>query len=338
MLRCLELAAQGLGNVAPNPFVGCVIVHNDKIIAEGYHEKFGGPHAEPNAIKQVEDALLKECTLYVNLEPCSHQGKTPPCADLIISKGIKKVVVGNLDSNPLVAGKGIEKLKAAGIEVEHGVLEKACRELNKRFFTFHEKKRPYIILKWAQTNDQFISQWPIPEAKEDNWITGSQSKELVHQWRSQEQAILIGYNTLVNDNPFLTTRLANGKNPVRLLMTRQLEFPENLNLFNDDAETVVFNGIKDETEEHISFVKIDWNNKVKEILDFCYSQSISSIIVEGGTNTIYNFMNLNQWDEARIFVNPDRHFGAGIAAPDVKLDNATPQKSGNDLLYTLINK
>jgi len=337
MLRCLELAAKGLGEVAPNPMVGCVIVLDGAIIAEGYHEVYGGPHAEPNAISKADAALLQKATLYVNLEPCSHHGKTPPCADLIISKGIGKVVIGNLDPNPLVAGKGIQKLKDAGIEVVQGVLDKECKELNKRFFTFHEKKRPYIILKWAQTNDGFISQWPIPETKEDNWITGVKSKELVHQWRSQEQAILIGYNTLVNDNPFLTTRLANGKNPIRLLMTRQLEFPENLNLFNEDAETIVFNSVKDESDEHITFVKIDWNNKVKEILAICYEQAISSIIIEGGTNTIYNFMNSDLWDEARVFVNPEKHFGNGITAPDINLDLSAPQLIGKDLLYTLIN-
>jgi diaminohydroxyphosphoribosylaminopyrimidine deaminase/5-amino-6-(5-phosphoribosylamino)uracil reductase len=206
MQRCLELAIKGLGNVAPNPMVGCVIVCDGEIVAEGYHEQYGSGHAEPNAIKQVSDAILQKSTLYVTLEPCSHHGKTPPCADLIISKGIKKVVVGNLDSNPLVSGRGIQKLKDAGIEVEYGILDKECRELNKRFFTFHEKKRPYIILKWAQTQDGFISHWPLPENKEDNWITGKESKTLVHQWRTEEQAILIGYNTLLADNPFLNSR------------------------------------------------------------------------------------------------------------------------------------
>ena len=317
--------------------VGCVIVADNKIVAEGYHEQFGDAHAEPNAIKQVSDELLKQCTLYVNLEPCSHHGKTSPCADLIISKGIKKVVIGNLDPNPLVAGKGIQKLKEAGIEVIQGVLDKECKTLNKRFFTFYEKKRPYIILKWAQTNDGFISQWPIPENREDNWITGIESKELAHQWRAQEQGILVGYNTLINDNPFLTTRLVNGKNPVRLLMARHAEFPENLHLFNTDAKTIVFNCVKEEVKGNVEFVKIDWHDKVKQVLDYCYTHHISSIIIEGGTNTIYNFMNSHQWDEARVFVNAAKNFEHGIAAPDVKLDNAVPQYIGHDLLYTLIN-
>ncbi|HRF99797.1 MAG TPA: bifunctional diaminohydroxyphosphoribosylaminopyrimidine deaminase/5-amino-6-(5-phosphoribosylamino)uracil reductase RibD [Bacteroidia bacterium] len=337
MKRALELASKGLGQVAPNPMVGCVIVRNNQIIAEGYHEQYGSAHAEPNAIKQVNDELLKQSTLYVTLEPCSHFGKTPPCADLIISKAIKKVVVGNLDTNPLVSGKGIQKLKDAGIEVEYGVLDKECRTLNKRFFTFHEKKRPYVILKWAQTQDGFISRWPLPQEKEDNWITGKESKELVHQWRAQEQAILIGYNTLINDNPLLTTRLASGKNPTRLVLSRTIKLPTDLNVFNQDAKTIVFNPLKDEAKNNIEFVKIDWNKKVQEVLDYCFKNNISSIMVEGGTNTIYNFMNNNAWDEAQVFVNPTKKFEHGISAPEINLNNITPINVGNDLLYTILN-
>ncbi|MDF2451529.1 MAG: riboflavin biosynthesis protein RibD [Bacteroidota bacterium] len=337
MQRCLELAAKGLGSIAANPMVGCVVVCDGKIVAEGYHEQYGLAHAEPNAIKLVSDDVLKKSTLYVNLEPCSHFGKTPPCADLIISKGIKKVVVGCLDSNPLVAGKGIQKLEDAGIEVEHGILEAECRELNKRFFTFHEKKRPYVIFKWAQTQDGFISQWPLPENKEDNWITGKESKRLVHQWRSEEQAILIGYNTLVADDPYLTTRLVDGKNPVRLVMTRSCDFSTQLNVFNGDAKTVVFNALKNETQGHVEFIKIDWNQKVKAIMDYCFQHQISSLIVEGGTNTIYNFMNANMWDEARVFVNPHKKFEHGIVAPEIDLKTIKPVQVGEDLLYTILN-
>ncbi|MBA4240090.1 MAG: bifunctional diaminohydroxyphosphoribosylaminopyrimidine deaminase/5-amino-6-(5-phosphoribosylamino)uracil reductase RibD [Sphingobacteriaceae bacterium] len=337
MKHALELAFKGLGHVAPNPMVGCVIVHNNQIIAEGYHEQYGSAHAEPNAIKQVSDELLKESTLYVTLEPCSHYGKTPPCADLIISKGIKKVVVGNLDTNPLVSGKGIQKLKDAGIEVEYGVLDNECRALNKRFFTFHEKKRPYVILKWAQTQDGFISHWPLPQDKEDNWITGKESKDLVHQWRSQEQAILIGYNTLMNDNPLLTTRLASGKNPIRLVLSRTIDLPEDLHIFNQDAKTIIFNPVKDEIKNNVEFVKIDWNKKAQEVLDYCFKHNISSVIVEGGTNTIYNFMNINAWDEAQVFVNPTKKFEHGISAPEINLNNITPINVGNDLLYTILN-
>lgn len=337
MKHALELAFKGLGHVAPNPMVGCVIVHNNQIIAEGYHEQYGSAHAEPNAIKQVSDELLKESTLYVTLEPCSHFGKTPPCADLIISKGIRKVVVGNLDINPLVSGKGIQKLKDDGIEVEYGVLDNECRALNKRFFTFHEKKRPYVILKWAQTQDGFISHWPLPQDKEDNWITGKESKDLVHQWRSQEQAILIGYNTLMNDNPLLTTRLASGKNPTRLVLSRTIDLPEDLHIFNQDAKTIIFNPVKDEIKNNVEFVKIDWNKKAQEVLDYCFKHNISSVIVEGGTNTIYNFMNINAWDEAKVFVNPTKKFEHGISAPEINFNNISPIHIGNDLLYTILN-
>lgn len=337
MHRALELASKGLGQVAPNPMVGCVIVCDGEIIAEGFHEQYGSAHAEPNAIKQVSDELLKQSTLYVTLEPCSHFGKTPPCADLIISKGIKKVVVGNLDTNPLVSGKGIQKLKDAGIEVEYGVLDKECRALNKRFFTFHEKKRPYIILKWAQTQDGFISRWPLPQYQEDNWITGKESKELVHQWRSQEQAILIGYNTLINDNPLLTTRLVNGKNPIRLVLSRTIDFPSDLNIFNDFAKTIIFNPQKDDIKNNVEYVKIEWNKKAQEVLDYCFKNNISSIIIEGGTNTIYNFMNINAWDEAQVFLNPTKKFEHGISAPDINLNHITPINIGNDLLYTILN-
>lgn len=337
MKRALELASKGLGHVAPNPMVGCVIVCDGKVIAEGFHEQYGSAHAEPNAIKQVSDELLKESTLYVTLEPCSHFGKTPPCADLIVSKGIKKVVVGNLDTNPLVSGKGIQKLKDTGIDVEYGILDAECRALNKRFFTFHEKKRPYIILKWAQTEDGFISRWPLPQEKEDNWITGKESKALVHKWRSQEQAILIGYNTLINDNPLLTTRLAQGKNPIRLVLSRTIDLPADLNIFNDDAKTIFFNPVKDDFKNNIEFVKIDWNNKGQQVLDYCFENNISSVIIEGGTNTICNFMNINAWDEALVFVNPVKKFEHGISAPEIKLNNITPVNVGNDLLYTILN-
>ena len=337
MQRCLELAVKGLGTVAPNPMVGCVIVCDGEIVAEGYHEFYGGPHAEPNAIKQVGDAILKKSTLYVTLEPCSHHGKTPPCADLIINKGVKKVVIGNLDSNPLVSGRGIQKLKEAGIEVEYRVLDKECKELNKRFFTFHEKKRPYIILKWAQTQDGFISRIPLPKNKEDNWITGKESKDLVHQWRGEESAILIGYNTALVDNPLLTTRLVEGKNPVRLIIDKNLDLPHNLNIFNNDAKTIVFNSIKSSDDDNIRYVRIDFQNMIQEILNECYVLNISSVIIEGGTKTINEFIQKNTWDEARLFVNPNKVFKQGIAAPVISFNQSAPTQIGDDLLYTITN-
>jgi diaminohydroxyphosphoribosylaminopyrimidine deaminase/5-amino-6-(5-phosphoribosylamino)uracil reductase len=338
MQRCLTIAAKGLGHVAPNPMVGCVIVYNGNIIAEGYHQVYGGLHAEPNAIKQVDDTLLKNCTLYVNLEPCSHYGKTPPCADLIISKGIKKVFVGNLDTNPLVAGKGIKKLQDAGIAVEYGILNDTCRELNKRFFTFHEKKRPYIILKWAQTQDGFISQQPLPVNKGDNWITGEESKLLVHHWRTEEQAILVGYNTALIDNPLLTSRLATGKNPLRVLIDEHLELPNNLAVFNNDAETLVFNAKETTSSNHIQYIKIDFKNLISEILKHLHSKNVSSIIIEGGTKTINDFISQNLWDEARVFVNPNKTFINGLKAPVINILQANPQLIGADELYILKNK
>ena len=336
MQHCLSLAKKGLGKVAPNPMVGCVLVHNDKIIAEGYHQQYGGLHAEPNAINQVAEELLKECTLYVTLEPCSHHGKTPPCADLIISKGIKKVVVGNLDTNPLVAGKGIKKLQDAGVQVEYGILNEACRELNKRFFTFHEKKRPYIILKWAQTQDGFISQWPLPANKKDNWITSPESKQLVHQWRSEEQAILVGYNTALNDNPLLTSRLAEGKNPLRIVLDEHLELPLTLNIFNNEAETIVFNAKEDGVKSNIQFIKIDFNNAVTEILNQLYTKNISSLIVEGGTKTLQLFIEHGLWDEARVFVNPTKTFVNGIKAPTFDFTSSKKIIISGDTLHTTI--
>lgn len=333
MQRAIELAKQGLGSVAPNPMVGCVIVKHDKIIAEGYHQQYGGLHAEPNAMRLLSDEELSEASLYVSLEPCSHFGKTPPCADLIIDKKIKEVFIGSLDTNPLVSGKGVQKLKDAGIKVEYGILEKECRELNKRFFTFHEKKRPYIILKWAQTADGFISRWPLPQNKDDNWITCNESKKMVHQWRSLEQAILIGYNTLVNDNPSLTTRLVKGKNPTRLVMCRDIPFLQDYQVFSNEAKTVLFNTVKDDHFHSVDFVKVDWQNKINQILDYCFKNNISSLIVEGGTNTIYQFLNTNVWDEARVFVNPNLNFANGIQAPEFDLTGVEPVASGTDLLY-----
>ena len=208
MRRCLQLASYGSGFVAPNPMVGCVIVCNDKVIGEGYHKHFGGPHAEVNAFARVEQKeLLSEATVYVSLEPCSHQGKTPPCADLLVSNNIKRVVIGCRDSNPVVGGKGIERLKRAGIEVIEGVLEEECRQLNKRFFTFYERRRPYVVLKWAQTLDGFIDRVRNEDIKGINWVSSELTKTLVHKWRSEEQSILVGRNTIINDNPSLTNIL-----------------------------------------------------------------------------------------------------------------------------------
>ena len=335
--RCLELALKGLRQVAPNPMVGCVITKNDAIIAEGFHKHYGEAHAEVNAIDSLDPGFdFSNCILYVNLEPCSHHGKTPPCSDLIIAKKFKRVVICNSDTNPLVAGKGIEKLKKAGIEVISGILEKEGRDLNKRFFTFHEKKRPYIILKWAQTNDGFIGKTGAD--KNDNWITCEENKKLVHEWRAQEQAIMVGTNTILNDNPELTVRLVKGKNPVRIILDKDLKLSPGLNVFNNAAETYVFTEKDYPVSGDTTYFRIDFSeNILPQVLNKLAGSNISSILIEGGTALLLSFINENLWDEARVFINPDKNFGSGIKAPAFDLSKALQEKSGTDHLYTIKN-
>lgn len=335
--RCFELAQKGLGRVAPNPLVGCIITKGNTVIAEGYHEEYGKAHAEVNAINSLgQEFDFSDCTLYVNLEPCSHHGKTPPCVDLIINKKFKKVVICNTDTNPLVGGKGIEKLKKAGIDVETGILEKEGRELNKRFFTFHEKKRPYIILKWAQTNDGFIGK--IGADKDENWISSEESKKLVHEWRAQEQAIMIGTNTAINDNPELTVRLVKGKNPIRVVIDKDLKLNPDSNLFNNAAETFVFTEKDNPVSGDTTYFRIDFSkNVLAQILNKLAESNISSIIIEGGTTLLQSFIKENLWDEARVFVNPDKNFENGIKAPQFDFSKAQHQKSGTDNLYLIKN-
>jgi diaminohydroxyphosphoribosylaminopyrimidine deaminase/5-amino-6-(5-phosphoribosylamino)uracil reductase len=325
---------KGLGSVAPNPMVGCVIVHNDEIIGEGYHEFYGGPHAEVNAINSVKNKdLLKESTVYVNLEPCNHQGKTPPCSDLLVHHQVKRVVIGCVDSFEKVAGKGIEKLRSAGIDVITNVLEKECREINKRFFTFHEKKRPYIFLKWAQTKDGFISRNKEDIKGNNNWITCEESKTLVHQWRSEEGAILIGYNTALIDNPQLNTRLASGKNPLRIVIDNQLTLAQSLHIFDNTSNTIIFNSIENKKVEKTEWVKV---TSLQEILDFLYQRNISSLIIEGGAKTLQKFINANLWDEALVFVS-DKIFMNGVKAPVVERKISTELRVGPDKLLILIS-
>lgn len=336
MTKAIELAGKGLGSVSPNPLVGCVIVKDDKIVAEGYHQKYGEAHAEVNAINNLpSDIDPKDCTLYVNLEPCSHHGKTPPCSDLIISRGFKKVVISNSDSNPIVAGTGIEKLKQAGIEVITGICEKEGRYLNRRFFTFHEKKRPYIILKWAQTADGFISKWPIPKNRSENKISGEEAQKLVHQMRANEDAILVGKNTVLNDDPYLTTRFAEGKNPMRIIITGS-DIPFNYNIFNSDARVVVFNPFKTEMKDHIHYIKFNGGNVISQILESLYKVGISSVLVEGGLFTLSSFIEADIWDEAQAFVAPELSFGSGIKGPKITL-SADFQYIGKDKYYQVLN-
>ncbi|MFZ9955746.1 MAG: bifunctional diaminohydroxyphosphoribosylaminopyrimidine deaminase/5-amino-6-(5-phosphoribosylamino)uracil reductase RibD [Flavobacteriales bacterium] len=333
MQRCLNLAIKGLGSVAPNPMVGCVIVYNNEIIGEGYHEFYGGPHAEVNAINSVlNKELLKEATVYVSLEPCNHYGKTPPCSDLLVHHKVKRVVIGCSDSYEKVAGKGIKKLQSADIEVITGVLEKECRALNKRFFTFHEKKRPYIFLKWAQTQDGFISR-NKEDIQNNNWISGEESKTLVHQWRSEEGAILIGYNTALIDNPQLTTRLVEGKNSLRLIIDTHLKLPANLHIFDNSTPTIIFNSTESKKEQNTEWVKIE---TIKDILDFLYLKNITSLFVEGGAKTLQNFIDNNLWDEAMVFVG-NQQFQKGIKAPMIQKDKMHESAVGKDKLLTFIN-
>lgn len=297
MFRALQLAKTGLANAMPNPSVGAVIVHKDTIIGEGYTSAFGGSHAEVNAVNSVRNQeLLKESTLYVTLEPCSHFGKTPPCANLIVEKKIPKVVIGCVDPFAKVAGKGIQILKDNGIEVITGVLEKDCQQSHKRFFTFHLKKRPYIILKWAESADGFIAPTEKNEQK-PVWISNNYSRQLTHKWRSEEMSILVGTKTVLDDNPSLTTRDWKGKNPVRLFMDAQNEIDDSYHILNDEAPTYRFSKIKKSEKD----VVIPFENIIQEISDFCFEQNLQSVIIEGGRQTLQSFIDAGIWDEARVF-------------------------------------
>lgn len=331
--RCIELAKNGLGTTYPNPMVGSVIVCNGKIIGEGWHKKSGEPHAEVNAVNSVKDkSLLKNSTIYVSLEPCSHFGKTPPCCDLIIKNNIPNVVIGTVDPNIKVAGNGIKKLMEAGINVTIGILETECNELNKRFFTFHEKKRPYIILKWAETEDGFIA--PLTKSEQKPvWITNEFSRQLVHKWRSEEQAILVGTNTVIDDNPKLDVRDWTEKNPIRIVLDQNNRTPKDSHIFNNQAKTIVFsksNALIN--KENGNFEIIDFKQNIaQQVIDRLYRHQIQSVIIEGGRQTLQTFIDENLWDEARIFIGKNL-FEKGIKAPVIALKNSTKQVVGNDIL------
>ncbi len=339
MARALELAQLGVGNVSPNPMVGCVIVFEGKIIGEGFHQEYGGAHAEVNAINSVKNQeLLKNCTLYVTLEPCAHHGLTPPCSDLIIEKQIPKVVIGSIDPFAQVAGKGIEKLKRSGVQVEAGILESECRSLNKRFFTFHEKKRPYVILKWAQTLDGFID---IDRSEkyfgEPTWITGDLALRLVHKIRSEEGAILVGRKTAEKDNPSLTVRHWYGQNPLRAVIDNDLQLSKKLNLFDQSQKTIVFNTVENIDSSNHVYVKLNnEEDKIQQILDQFYSLNILSIIVEGGRQLLDSFIAANLWDEAHIFTGK-KFFHNGVKAPQFKGKLIASEQLDNDFLYVIQN-
>jgi diaminohydroxyphosphoribosylaminopyrimidine deaminase/5-amino-6-(5-phosphoribosylamino)uracil reductase len=330
MRRALELAALGRGSVSPNPMVGCVIVHNGRIIGEGWHQLYGGPHAEVNAVASVkEKELLPEATVYVTLEPCSHYGKTPPCASLLITHSVKKVVICNTDTNPLVAGKGIQLLQEAGIEVATGVLEQEGKELNKRFFTFMEKQRPYIILKWAQTSDGFIAR----EDFSSKWISNSFARKLVHKWRAEEDAIMVGKNTALYDNPQLNVRSWTGRNPQRIIIDRNLQLPSSLYLFDGTQPTICYNYIKTEQHPNLLYVKIDAaEDIVPPLLHDMHSRKIQSVIVEGGSWLLKQFLKSGLGDEVRVFVS-QQQFSKGIEAPTVNLLAAQAEDVAGDTYY-----
>ena len=316
MTRCLQLAVLGAGNVAPNPMVGAVLVYEDRIIGEGCHEKYGSAHAEVNCIASVKNddiQLIEKSTLYVSLEPCNHYGKTPPCSELIIDKKIPKVLIGCKDILKDVAGKGILKLQRAGVDVTTGILETQSIELNKRFFTFHEKFRPYIILKWAQSVNSKIG---LPGKRV--FITNEYTNRLVHKWRSEEAAILVGTNTVLTDDPSLTVRLWEGKSPVRMLIDRDLKVPLNMRVYNSDSRTIVFNLKKNLSEENITYVKLGNEKFLQSVVAHLFEINIQSVIVEGGRKILQSFIDAGLWDEARVITNKELTIEGGVDAPQIK--------------------
>lgn len=349
MHRCVQLAALGGANVAPNPMVGAVLVHNDRIIGEGWHQNFGMPHAEVNCINSVKEEdkeLIPLSTLYVSLEPCAHHGKTPPCADLIIENKIRKVIIGCRDPYTEVNGKGIIKLLKARTNVQVGILEDECKEINKRFLTFRSLNRPYIILKWAQSANGKIA----GENGERIKISNQYTQRLVHKWRSEEAAILIGKNTALNDNPELTNRLWTGKSPVRMVVDMNLTLQHDLTLFADNEPLIVFNGIEHNLEIHRNkhwlrlkpaYYQLSAEESIaKQIANACFYLNLQSIFIEGGTKILQHFIDENLWDEARVITNKDMQICCnGLAAPVLK--NARPvstQMILSDEIVTYKNK
>lgn len=338
MKRCLFLAGNGESHVAPNPMVGAVIVHNNKIIAEGYHHKYGQAHAEPNAINAVKNKeLLRSSVLYVNLEPCSHYGKTPPCADLIVSSGIPKVVIGTPDPNPKVSGNGVKKLTEAGIEVIVGVLENECRELNKRFFTFQTAKRPYVILKWAQTRDGFIDKIRNDKSQLPFQISNQLTRQFTHHMRAENQSILVSTNTLILDNPSLTVRHWSGKSPVRIAIDRNIIVPDDYNIVDGKLQTIIFTEKEVKAGTNTEYVRIPFDeNSLSAMLQSIYSHNVNSVLVEGGAKLLRNFINQGLWDEANVEVS-DQLIHSGVAAPAIGCQPVAVKKFGKHLWINYIN-
>jgi diaminohydroxyphosphoribosylaminopyrimidine deaminase/5-amino-6-(5-phosphoribosylamino)uracil reductase len=318
MQRCIDLAQKGFGAVAPNPMVGAVLVYENRIIGEGWHQQFGGPHAEVHCIQSVaieDKQFIPQSTLYVSLEPCNHYGKTPPCSDLIIQSQIKKVVIACKDLFEKVNGSGIKKLIENGVEVITGILENEAIKLNKRFFVFHQQQRPYVILKWAQSADGYIALPNGKPAKISNDITD----KLVHKWRSEEAAIIVGTNTVINDNPSLTTRIWQGKNPLRIYIDKRLRVDANYKILDNSTDTLILNLEKNEKLDLNEFVMIQDETKIiEELLQLLYKKGIQSLIVEGGTKLLQSFIECNGWHEARVIKNTELIIQEGISSPTLK--------------------
>lgn len=338
MFRCIQLAKNGLGSTYPNPLVGSVIVHENKIIGEGWHYESGKPHAEVNAIDSVEDkSLLKDATIYVSLEPCSHFGKTPPCADRIISEGIRKVIIGSTDPNPQVSGNGIRKLQNAACEVVSGVLKEDCDELNKRFFTFHSKKRPYIILKWAQTSNGYLAPDFRRNEKAPVWITNKISRQLVHKMRAEEGAILVGSNTIIADDPSLTVRNWDGPSPLRIVLNGTASLPPSSKIFDGQVPTLIFEpSALQSNYDHVEIISTDDKKVLPLLCEELFRRNIQSLIVEGGATTLSGFIDSNLWDEAHIFEGSVK-FENGISAPGLVGKITSKATMGTDSLRILKN-
>ena len=331
MQRCLQLASLGKGFVAPNPMVGAVIVHNDSIIGEGYHQQFGEAHAEVNAINSVQNqSLLIDATIYVSLEPCAHFGKTPPCVNLLVKMQFKRVVIGSMDPNPDVDGKGITLLKSVNIDVTVGVLENECKELNKHFFSSHKAKRPFVFLKWAQTSNKLIN-----NAFKKSWISCPEMQTVVHSWRSEHQAILVGRKTIESDNPSLTVRRVKGKNPIRIVIDRNLTLKEDFKIFNKDSKTIVINLLKNKTKGNLQFVQLE-KIDATSILDVLYKLQIQSVLIEGGKETLQSFIDSHLWDEAKVITSP-KSFVTGTTSPEIKSGKSSTLSFFDDTITHYIN-
>ena len=315
MRRALELAERGLGSASPNPMVGCVVVNNGVIIGEGWHQKFGEAHAEVNAIASVKNqSLLATSTIYLTLEPCSFMGKTPACTDLLIKHRVKKVIIAAIDPNPRVSGNGIERLQQAGVEVTVGLLGKKAAALNRRFNVNITQSRPYVILKWAETADGFLAR----ENHDSKWISNELSRQLVHKWRSEEDAILVGKNTIEYDNPLLTVRDWSGRNPVRIVLDRELQLSDKYHVMDQQVPTLVYNTLETKEAENLAYIKLSGEGFLLKMLEELYSRNLGSVLVEGGSQVLHSFIAEGLWDEARVF-SCKKVFGAGIAAPELSI-------------------